>query len=134
MQFADREGRFGRGFRGFGGALGEFGELGFRVRVDVVVGVPRGGGGGQDGVPDDGFGGGFGGAGRGVDGFDVEEDLLGVPVEEGADIWLCVSICGIGQADGGRRCTSVHVELDVRVFLLLVAVIVRPALYDLHIA
>jgi hypothetical protein len=44
--------------------------------------VPGRGGRGQDGVPDYGFGGGEPGFGRGVHGFDVQEDLLGVPVEE----------------------------------------------------
>jgi hypothetical protein len=47
--------------------------------------MPGGGGGGYDGVPDYGFGGGFGGAAR-VDGFEVEEDLFGVPVEEGGEV------------------------------------------------
>lgn len=54
--------------------------------MDVVVLVPRGGGRGDDCVPDYGFGGGFGGLGGGVDGFEVEEDLFGVPVEEGCEV------------------------------------------------
>jgi hypothetical protein len=79
---------------GFGGGLGLFAFLGedfglgfgLGVRVDVVVLVPGRRVGGEDGVPDDGFGGGFRGARRGVDGFEVEEDLLGVPVEERGEI------------------------------------------------
>ena len=51
-----------------------------------MVLVPWGGGGAEDGVPDYGFGGGFGGAEGGVNGFDVDEDLFGVPVEEGAQV------------------------------------------------
>ena len=55
-------------------------------RVDVVVLVPGSGGAGENGIPDDGFGVGLARFGGGVDGFDVEEDLLGVPVEEGGQI------------------------------------------------
>lgn len=51
-----------------------------------MVYVPWDGGGGENGVPDYGFGGGFAGFEGGVDGFYVEEDLFGVPVEEGAEI------------------------------------------------
>lgn len=51
-----------------------------------MVLVPGRGGGGHDGVPDYGFRGGFAGA-AGVDGFEVEEDLFGVPVEEGGEIY-----------------------------------------------
>lgn len=54
-----------------------------------MVCVPGGGVAGDDGVPDDGFGGGFGGVVGWVDGFEVEEDLLGVPVEEGVQICVC---------------------------------------------
>ena len=65
-------------------ALGVFG----RARVDVGVGVPGLDGGGDDGVPDYGFGvggpGGFFGGGRGgKDGGYVDEDLFRVPGEEG---------------------------------------------------
>lgn len=51
--------------------------------MDVSVGVERGEGGWDDGVPDDGFGGWGGGVARGsgVARGDVEEDLLGVPIE-----------------------------------------------------
>jgi len=52
------------------------------VGVDVVVRVPGRGFGGEDCVPDDGFGGRFGGDEGGVDCFEVKEDLLGVPVEQ----------------------------------------------------
>jgi hypothetical protein len=52
-----------------------------------VILVPGCGAGGDDGVPEDGFGGGFVGARGGVDGFKVGEDLLCVPVEEGAEVW-----------------------------------------------
>lgn len=49
--------------------------------------MPRRVVGGDDGVPDHGLGGrDGGGVGRGVGGGDVEEDLLGVPVEEGAEV------------------------------------------------
>lgn len=64
--------------------LGLLGALG--RGVDVVVLIPGGGGAGEDGVPDYGFGGGFGGFGGGVDGFEVEEDLFGVPIEKGREI------------------------------------------------
>ena len=61
----------------------------FRGGVDVGVGVPGCVVGGNDGVPDDGF--------RlwdcrvvgGVRGGDVHEDLFGVPVEEGGEVWGC---------------------------------------------
>jgi hypothetical protein len=82
VQFADGVGRLWRGLVLELRLLGLLGQLGFRRRrVDVVVLVPGCGFGGYDCVPDNGFG------GRlrlcaGVDGFEVEEDLLGVPVEE----------------------------------------------------
>lgn len=63
------------------GRLGCFGR-----GVDVVVLVPRGGGAGEDGVPDDGFGGGVGWLSARVDGFEVDEDLFRVPVEERAKV------------------------------------------------
>ena len=56
-----------------------------------MVLVPGGGGGGHDGVPDYGFGGGFGGLAAWVDGFEVEEDLFGVPVEEGREVWTDIA-------------------------------------------
>jgi hypothetical protein len=80
----------------FGCGLGLFrllGQNGFLAGFGLCLGVhevelvPGRGGGGEDSVPDDGFGGGFGGAGRGVDGFEVEEDLFVVPVEEGGEIY-----------------------------------------------
>jgi hypothetical protein len=40
---------------------------------------------GEDGVPDDSLGVGVAWLGGGVDG--LEEDLLGVPVEEGGEVW-----------------------------------------------
>jgi hypothetical protein len=82
--------RFG-GSDGFLGLLGEHLRFGFWVGVYEVQLVPGRGGGGQDGVPDYGFGGGFGGTRRGVDGFEVEEDLLGVPAEEGGEVYAVVS-------------------------------------------
>lgn len=69
------------------GILGLLGAL--WGRVDVVVLVPGSGGAGEDGVPDDGFGVGLAGFGRRVDGFEIQEDLLGVPVEEGGQICAC---------------------------------------------
>lgn len=73
--------------RGFLALLGFLGlGLGFGRRVDVVVLVPGGGGAGEDGVPDDGFGFGLAGFGGGVDCLEVEEDLLRVPVEESAEV------------------------------------------------
>lgn len=103
--------------------------------MDVVVLVPGGGGGGEDRVPDYGFGGGLGGA-AGVYGFEVEEDLFGVPVEEGGEVWHAglVSLDGWMLGFTGRECTCVEVELDVCVLLLLVAVVVWSALDDLHVA
>lgn len=79
------------------------GGLDWRVAVDV--GVLGGAVGRDDGVPDHGLGGWDGGGGGGVDGGDVQEDLLRVPVEEGAQV-------------------CVEVELDVCVFLTLGAVVV----------
>jgi hypothetical protein len=55
--------------------------------VDVGVWVGEGGGGRDDGVPDDGFRGRV--VGGGVRGGDVEEDLFGVPVEEGGEVYSC---------------------------------------------
>lgn len=67
---------------GFGsGLLDTFGE-----RVDIVVYVPGRGIGGEDAVPDYGFGGGLVGFRGWVDGFQIEEDLFCVPVEEGVEI------------------------------------------------
>ena len=40
-------------------------------------------------------------------------------------------VCGVG---GRLRRTRVQVELDMRILLLLVAVVVRPALDHLHVA
>ena len=55
--------------------------------MDVGVLVPGRVVGGDDGVPDDGFGGRDGGGGAGgVGGGYVEEDLFGVPVEEGGEV------------------------------------------------
>lgn len=83
-----RAAAFGVGFAGLLLVLGRF--LVFRALdrwVDVGVLVPRGVVGGDDGVPDYGFGGWDGGGrGGGVGGGDVEEDLLGVPVEEGSEV------------------------------------------------
>jgi hypothetical protein len=81
---------------GFGGGLSFLGFLGqdlgfglrFRVRMNVVVLVPGRCVGGEDGVPDDGLRGGFGGASGGVNGFEIEEDLFGVPVEKGGEIYV----------------------------------------------
>lgn len=107
----------------------------FGCRVDVGVGVQRGVVGGDDGVPDNGLGGrDCGGRGGGVRGGDVEEDLLSVPVEEGGQV------CDLGQwcySMGVRMLfatrTGIQVELDMRVFFSLRAVIVRSALDDLHV-
>lgn len=41
---------------------------------------------GDDRVPDDGARGGGGGVGGGVGGQDVDEELFGVPVEEGGEV------------------------------------------------
>lgn len=63
--------------------------------------VPGRGRGCEDGVPDYGFGGGFRGAVGGVDGFEVEEDLFGVPVEEGGEVYgeymLACEVAGEGE-------------------------------------
>nr|POE72817.1 mitochondrial inner membrane protein oxa1 [Quercus suber] len=82
---AGRVGPAGDNF-GLGLGLGLRLGFGFLVRVDVGVGVQRSEGGGNDGVPDDGFGGGSTGVARRrrVGGCDVEEDLFGVPIEEGS--------------------------------------------------
>lgn len=48
----------------------------------------------DDCVPDDGFRGRLCGAGRGVDGFEVDKDLFGVPVEEAG------KICGSFVSNG----------------------------------
>jgi hypothetical protein len=55
--------------------------------VYVVVLVPGGRCGRENGIPDYGFGSRFVGFGRGVDGFYVEEDLFCVPVEEATKIY-----------------------------------------------
>lgn len=52
-----------------------------------MVLAPGCGGAGEDGIPDDGLGDFLAGLLRGVDGFDVEEDLFGVPIEERAQVW-----------------------------------------------
>jgi hypothetical protein len=83
------------------GFLGEDFGFGFRVWVDEVELVPGRGGGGEDGVPDYGFGGGFRGACGGVDGFEVEEDLLGVPAEECGEVWAL--LVGASQYVGTRE-------------------------------
>lgn len=71
-------GRFCFGFLRF------LGFLAFGGGVDVGVGVQGRVVGGDDGVPDYKLGGrDGGGVGGGVGGDDVEEDLFGVPVEEG---------------------------------------------------
>ena len=49
--------------------------------------VERSGEGGEHGVPDDGLGWGFAGVEGGVGGGEVEEDLFGVPVEEGGKVY-----------------------------------------------
>lgn len=53
----------------------------------VVIYVPGRGVGGEDRVPDYGFRGGLVGFGGWVDGFQVEEDLFRVPVEERVEIY-----------------------------------------------
>lgn len=94
--------------RAVAGLAGGFGGAG----VDVGVRVPRGEGGGNDGVPDDGFGVGDGrrGGGRGEDGDDVDEELFGVPGEEGGEV-------------------GVEIEFDVGVFFLFGGVVVWPSFY-----
>lgn len=78
-----------------------------RVGVWMVRGVV----GGNNSVPDDGFGGrgGVWGFGVWIGGGDPEEDLLGVPVEEGGEV-------------------GVEGEGDVGVFFTLGGVVVRAAL------
>lgn len=44
---------------------------------------------------------------------------------------LAITAAANGRTDGR---TSIEIELDMRVFLLLIAVVVRPALDDLHAA
>lgn len=63
--------------------------------------VPGCGGRGENGVPDYGFGGGFGGACGGVHGFEIEEDLFGVPVEEGGEVWEEGSLLAHGVEERG---------------------------------
>ena len=69
MQFADRVRRDDLLFGSSAFPRGLLGELGLGIGVDEVVLVPGRGRGCDDCVPDDGFRGGFGGAGGGVDGF-----------------------------------------------------------------
>jgi hypothetical protein len=74
---------------------------GFRFRfrwrfaggVDVGVGVPGAVVGGDDGVPDYGFGGWSGGVGGGVGGDYVEEELFRVPVEECGEVCIPSILC-----------------------------------------
>lgn len=71
-------------------AVAGVGLLGEEALAQRGEGVRRLGG-LDDGVPDDGFGVGEEGGflvGGGVGGVDVDEELLGVPVEEGGEVWL----------------------------------------------
>lgn len=105
------------------------GFLGFGGGVDIGVLMPRSVVGGDDGVPDYGFGlRDAGGVRGGVGGGDVEEDLFGVPVEEGRQI--CRQPCQIPETscEVGSKRTGVQVELDVRVLFALGAVVVWAAL------
>lgn len=139
MEFAD-------GVRGddllFGGSAflrRLLGQLGLGVWVDEVVLVPGCGRGCNDGVPDDGFGRGLRGARGGVNGFEVEEDLFRVPVEQAAEI--CggsVSGCSLGSshalAHEGETHTGIQVELYMRIFFPLGGVIMGSTLYHLHVS
>lgn len=89
--------RAGAGGVGFAGrfCFGFLRFLGFLALgggVDVGVGVQGRVVGGDDGVPDYELGGRDGSrVGGGVGGDDVEEDLLGVPVEEGGEVLRVLS-------------------------------------------
>jgi len=71
------------GGRGAATALGDWGLSG----VNVLVLVPGFEFGGKNGVPNDGAGGRFRGLVGGINGRNVDEDLLGVPGEEGREVW-----------------------------------------------
>ena len=73
--------------------------------MDVLVLVPWFLRGGQDGVPDYGFGGWVVGRAGGVDGFDVEEHLFGVPIVECGEI--CYNTCQLSYWHG-RLCLETY--------------------------
>lgn len=65
--------------------------------MDVLVLVPGFEGGGQDGVPDHGFGGGVRAVAGRVGSFYVEEYLFRVPVVEAGEVWGTVRCGGCGR-------------------------------------
>jgi hypothetical protein len=88
VEFANGVRRRGLLLRGSAFLGGLLGQLGLGVGMNEVVLVPGRGARREDGIPNDGFRGGFLGAGGGVDGLEVDKDLLRVPVEEGAEVCI----------------------------------------------